>query len=162
MYSVEYLRSVLEYDADTGIFTWLVKPAQCVHVGDIAGTLDSRGYRQIRLNGKKELAHRIAWAMAYGEWPTHCIDHVNHDKADNRLSNLRAATASQNRYNMPKYKNNTSGIKGVSFNRKAGKWRAFISADGVKKYLGEYHTKEAAASARASAAQLLHGDYANV
>ncbi len=160
--SVKTLRELLDYEAETGLFRWKNSRRGRVKVGGIAGTSDRSGYQQIRINGKKYMSHRVAWAMSYGAWPTDVIDHINMDKADNRLANLRSATKSQNRYNLDAYKNNTSGHKGVSHNRKSGLWRAYISYDGARRFIGDYAAQADAVAARLDAEARYHGVFARM
>src|SRR5678815_1371348 len=89
-------RDCLSYDAETGNLRWKVRPTTNVAVGDIAGCADHRGYRLVRLDRKLHLVHRVAWALHYGAWPAVEIDHINLDKGDNRIANLRLALRAQN------------------------------------------------------------------
>jgi len=106
------LRELLTYDPDTGVFTWLESRGKAKK-GSVAGTI-AQQYRQIQVNKKLCLAHRLAWFYVYGYWPKE-IDHINHDKDDNRINNLREVTRSQNSRNQKMPKNNKSGHIGVSW-----------------------------------------------
>ena len=109
------LRRLLSYDPKTGDFRWRVSRGGGVRAGDLAGTLHSGGYWQIYVNNRLYLAHRLAWLYVYGKWPDKGIDHKNGIRTDNRICNLREATASQNGANKGRLTRNTSGFKGVSW-----------------------------------------------
>ncbi len=161
MLTAERVRDVLNYDAETGIFTWRISRPKA-RAGCVAGCLDRGGYRLIMVDGKLYKAHRLAWFYSYGVWPEDDIDHVNGDAGDNRLSNLREATRSQNNCNTGKQRNNSSGRKGVYLHRAAGKWAAEIRFNRKREFLGLFYTVEAAAAAYEAAAKRLHGEFANV
>jgi hypothetical protein len=147
------------YDPLTGIFTRRIdwygfKAGTCV------GSPHGNGYLKISIPPKQVFAHRLAWAMTYGVWPEY-IDHINGDRSDNRLMNLRLASPFQNNQNSRNRKNNTSGVKGVYWHKLSGKWMAYIHANGGKRiHLGLHETLEAAAKVRREAAERLHGDFA--
>lgn len=153
MLTAERLKQVLTYNPVTGWF-WR---------GDtLAGSLNLAGYRQIRVDGKLYLAHRLAWLYVHGEWPADEIDHINGDRADNRFANLRPVTSGQNKMNSAKRSDNTSGVKGVSLRADTGKWFAYINAGpGTRRVgLGCYDTLAEAAEARRYAEAKMHGDFA--
>ena len=145
----------LSYDPLTGLFTW-IKQLGRAKKGNIAGTINSNGYVQIRLNGKIYLAHRLAWLYVHGEMPVSILDHINMDKKDNRIANLRLATKSQNSQNTLISAANTSGYKGVSWSEPAKKWRANIKLNQKSKHLGVFDSKEEAHIAYRKAAQEMH------
>ena len=103
-------------------------------------------------------AHRLIWLMYHGQWPPQEIDHINGDRADNRIVNLRLATASQNRANSKVYKTNRCGFKGVA-RTPYGRWVARIHFEKTK-YLGTFDTPEEAHAAYVRAAQAAHGIFA--
>ena len=146
--TVEYLRSILHYDPATGIFTRKVSTARRVKVGDIAGSLDGGGYLQIRVQSRLHLAHRLAWLYTYGEWPKDQIDHINRNKTDNRISNLREVTNKQNLQNAGKRSNNTSGCPGVRWYKQNSKWVACIAHNYKQIHLGYFSILEEAIAAR--------------
>lgn len=159
MITAEQLRLLLDYDEKTGLFHWrgsLVFHKRRGH----AGWLEPRGYWRICINGKNYQAHRLAWLWVTGEWPAFQIDHANLNKADNRWSNLRQATNSQNHANVGKRRHNTSGIKGVYWHKRRCKWQAAIMVNGSLRALGYCNTKEEAAELYAVAAREHFGEFA--
>jgi hypothetical protein len=152
-----YLREVLEYNPQTGIFIWKNRTSTCVKIGDIAGWIDFHGYHSIRLNKKIYRAHRLAWLYVYGKFPKMNIDHINGIKTDNRIENLREATTSENGQNKKKsMSNNKSGYLGVSKIKNKDRWCAFIKVNGKNKNLGSFKTPELASIAYINAKRNLH------
>ena len=150
------LQELLHYSPDTGVFTRLVQTSSRVKIGDIAGGLNQKGYRQITIDGKKHSAHRLAWFYMTGDWPIAGIDHRNGVKDDNRWRNLREATHAENGQNMAMYRNNTSGFMGVSWDHKMQKWQASLMTNGHHKHLGRFDMPEAAHAAYLAAKADLH------
>ena len=136
-----YLKKILNYDQDTGVFTWLERLAYRLRVGDVAGTVNGAGYSQIRICGKVYGAHRLAWLYLYGEWPNK-IDHINHNRADNRMCNQRDCGNHGNAKNRSLGKNNTSGHIGVQWDVDREKWRVRIGIEGKKISAGAFSKKE--------------------
>ena len=155
------LRAALSYDPDSGEFRCLTNRGTRAKIGCVAGYINGRGYRQIAIEGRMYLAHRLAWFWMTGEWPSTYIDHVDGDPANNRWANLREATNSQNLANSRRSRVNKSGFKGVSLSRD-GKWKVQIWADKTQHYLGLFDTKEEAHAAYSEAAKRLYGDFARV
>lgn len=155
MITVDQVKRLLHYEPDTGVFTWLVQRSQ-FPAGKVAGRKDLVGYIQIKINYKNYLSHRLAWFYMTGEWPEHEVDHRNNDRADNRWANLRAATRSQNQGNRLRSRNNTSGFKGVLWDKQSGRWKARIR----QRDLGYYANIEDAAAAYEKAAKELFGEFA--
>ena len=120
---------------------------------------NEKGYYRIELGGRRYFAHRLAWYLHYGEWPSAMIDHINGDRKDNRIANLRLANQSQNSANAKRYSNNSTGYKGVS-ERRPGQFRASVRKDGKLRHLGTFSTPEAAYDAYVEAANDLHGSFA--
>lgn len=148
----------LDYRPETGEF-FRKTNAGGFTVGSKAGTSRPDGYMQICINRRHYLAHRIAWLMMTGEWPTSQIDHINCDKTDTRFANLREASAHQNRCNLTGNRRNTSGFKGVS-RAKGGRWQAHICCHRKQRALGTFDTPEQAHAAYALAAAELFGKFA--
>lgn len=153
------LKKLLHYDSWTGIFTWTSEASPKVR-HQIAGAKTKRGYVNIDVDNKQYKAHRLAWLYVHGYFPKEFIDHINQDKSDNRISNLRECTNQQNKYNQGLTSRNTSGFKGVSFHKASGKWRAQINHDNATKYLGIYETAEEANMAYEKASKEIHGEFA--
>lgn len=156
------LRKILNYNLATGIFIWISKVNSNALPGYCAGCLNSQKYLVIRINKKLYLAHRLAWLYVYGAWPKDQIDHINLDKSDNRIDNLREATQWQNEGNVSIRRDNTSGIKGVSWYKRDRKWRANIQINGKQKNLGFFDNIESAAFAYADAALERFGEFARL
>ena len=118
------------------------------------------GYKAIYVApGRKLLAHRAAWCLHHGEWPKGEIDHINGDKDDHRLVNLRLTTRTQNIWNRGARSTNKSGHVGVSFQKARNRWLAQINIDGKHHYLGRFKTAEEAAEAYRAASIKLHGEF---
>ena len=150
--TLERARELLDYSPATGEFTWKQRRSSRSPIGGIAGTAHNCGYWQIQIDRKLHLAHRLAWLLQTGQWPTCEVDHINGIPSDNRWSNLREATHTENMWNIKVPATNTSGYLGVSWDVQAGKWRASIRIAGKKKVLGLFRTPEAAALAYSEAA----------
>ena len=158
MLTQEYLKSILSYDQESGIFTWIKCNKYWLN-GTNAGTI-CKGYVRININGKLYFAHRLAWLYVYGEFPNENIDHINMVRNDNRLENLREATFTQNGYNRLKLSNNKTGYKGVSL-IKNGKYKAQSFLNGNLVYLGIFKTPEEASTAYKLYAKSMHGEFYN-
>lgn len=146
----------LSYDPDTGLFVWLVSP-RCSRViaGDAAGCWGKDGYLKITYKGKRYFAHRLAWFIVHGGWSIGQIDHIDGDRGNNRIENLRDVSHTLNQQNRRNAsRNSTSGLLGAHKCR--GKWYAKIGIDGKQKYLGTFATKEAAHAEYLNAKRALH------
>ena len=155
--SIEVVGSLLTYCSDTGMFTWKEKPAVGVSVGSQAGSISRTGYRRIRIRGKGCQAHRLAWLLVKGVWPEGHIDHINGDRMDNRISNLRQVTCQQNAENRRSPSaSNKSGYLGVSWCATDKKWKAQIFSRGKCKSLGRFDSAEIAHQAYLSAKRAIH------
>ena len=163
MPDTQVLKDLLVYDPDMGIFKWIARPnVRMSHgkVGARAGAAGASGYRYIKYQGKLLREHRLAYEFVLGPIPEGMeIDHINGDRADNRISNLRLATHQQNLANCKNRKNNTSGCKGVT-RHFDGRWRAKIMVGGKTLHLGLFQAIEDAAAAYASAATEYFGEFA--
>jgi hypothetical protein len=158
------IRNLLAYDAETDALTWRVRPVETFngprslsrmrrwntrYAGKEAFTALTSGYRSGRFGGKTLLGHRVAWALFYGAWPRGHIDHINGDRADNRISNLRDVDHETNLRNMKRSKKNTTGHVGVY--RVGSKWTAQISVHHKSRHLGTFDKFEDAVLARLAA-----------
>jgi hypothetical protein len=114
---------------------------------------NGHGYRQGAIDGRMLLGHRVAWALHYGCWPSAHIDHINGDRSDNRIANLREASAAENNRNMRKFSSNASGVTGVNYHKRDRRFRAFISIKNKSVHLGNFASLEAASEARRNAEQ---------
>lgn len=160
MLTQDILKKRLNYNEKTGVFTWKVnKRTNEVKDGDIAGW-DHKGYVRIKIGEKNYFAHRLAWLYINGRFPNDCIDHINHNKKDNRIENIREVTHQQNHMNEPIQANNKSGRVGVYWDNEFDKWRANIRVNGKCIHLGRFKGKQDAILARAEA-ELKHGFHAN-
>lgn len=128
--------------------------------GDLAGGINCTGYKTVRVFRKRYLLHRIVFLMHHGYLPKY-IDHIDGDRLNNRIENLREATFSQNRQNTLKYKNNTSGVKGVCWNKQAKKWKASVQTNGKRAFLGYFKSIDDARDAVLKHRNLAHGEFAN-
>lgn len=177
--SQEVLRQLLSYNPETGELVWKKRPVELFsetkartkshthahwnarHAGKPAMYgMHNTGYRWGRLFGRPYLTHRVIWKMVYGNDPAEQIDHINGDRSDNRLANLREATALENAKNNGMNRNNTSGYKGVSWVDRDRRWSAYITANGKRMSLGHYKCPTAAHLAYQKAAVALHGEFA--
>lgn len=154
----EALRSLLHYDSATGEFTWVRKSHSKAKAkpGDIAGGLCCYGYVRIKIGKKSYKAHRLAWLYTYGEWPTEFIDHINGDRSDNRISNIRCASNAQNQQNRKAGTNSSHGLLGVTWNNQANRWAARIMLNGKRKHIGYYGSAEEASHAYQEEKRKLH------
>lgn len=161
-------RNVFFYDAADGCLIWRRRPVD--HFKDESyqrrwnnryahkrvGNVGDTGYLRINLCGRMYLAHRVVWLYVHGEWPNGEIDHINGDRSDNRISNLRLVTKTQNARNARRPVTNTSGIVGVSYDTRDKKWHAYIGVgNGQRTSLGYFATKEEAVAARRGAQRVL-------
>lgn len=158
--SYEIIRSRLDYDPVTGIFTWKVDRGGGCRKGEVAGTLLPSGYVVIGLDRKQYAAARIAWMWMTGVEPDGLVDHRDLDRSNNRWWNLRLATYSQNKANGSLYSNNSSGVSGVQWYRPLRKWLARIGTTGNQIHLGYFNSKEEAIIARRAATLMHHGEFA--
>lgn len=154
----ERLSALLDYNPDTGQFMNRVSRRR-VAAGSIAGTVNARGYRLIAVDCRRYLAHRLAWYYMTGVWPRFEIDHRDGDTSNNRWRNLREATRAQNQRNVRKHRDNRSGFKGVSRDKRTEKWLAKITFEGRPRRIGLFNTPEEAAAAYDREAQQLFGEF---
>jgi hypothetical protein len=155
--TAEYIRSVLDYDPDTGVFTWRRPVGPRAKPGQKTGVVDkSSGYVRIRLLRQTRHAHRLAWLYVHGGFPGGVIDHINGDRADNRIANLRDATPTMNMQNQRKSRGR-SGYLGVWYpSGRATKFTACIVMPSGRKVLGQFDTAEAAHEVYLTAKRKFH------
>lgn len=163
------LLAMLHYDPETGIFIWRTREDarpqwNARYAGKVAGyartATGGRQYWSVRIYDWPFHAHRLAYFYMTGLWPLAEIDHIDNDGLNNRWANLRDATKSQNGANRGASRNNKAGLKGVSFCRKAGRYRATIRLNGKQKWLGYFDTAAAAHEAYKAAAIEKSGEFA--
>jgi len=158
--SCERLHELFYTDAD-GVLRWRVNHSSRARAGSIAGYVRKNGYRAVCIDGHVYYAHRIAWKTSTGEEPPVYIDHIDGDKLNNRIHNLRETTQSQNGINVHKNRrNNTSKLHGVSRRKRRGKWRARLKVNYCGFYLGSFDDLIVAALVYDRATLAVFGDYA--
>jgi hypothetical protein len=135
----EMVLSRLSYDAATGVFRWAVDPGNALRKGANAGRRDPRGYIAVHLFGTHRLAHRLAWLVVHGRPIPAQIDHIDRDKSNNAIENLRAVNHSQNQFN--------AVARGYYYHSSDRKYQAFIKVNGRSRYIGRFETEEEARAA---------------
>lgn len=146
------LKRLLIYDEQSGTLIRRITTSSRAIAGKRAGSMSGRiGHRYINIKRKMYLEHRLVWLYVTGEWPTRGIDHVNGDPADNRFENLRNVSQSENMRNKATYSNNSTGVVGVVWSKRAKKWMAQIYVNRKNHYLGVYGDLFEAICARKSA-----------
>jgi len=167
----EMLRKLLAYDADTGKLTWLPRARDMFSTQRSFSTWNARfagkeaftatrcGYRHGAIFNRLMQAHRVAWAIYYGEWPN-MIDHINGVRDDNRIANMRDVDDQENRRNQARPNTNTSGVVGVCWNAHLGIWQSQIRVERKQKHLGYFTDFDDACAAR-KVAEIEHGFHPN-
>ena len=160
---IDEFRKILRYDHQSGFFFWKLRPEKfgfwnAKYANKKAGGKDAEGYIKIKAHGKKVSAHRMAWAFVYGDWPKSEIDHINQDRSDNRISNLRMNVGSGNWRNTKRC-GGSSKFRGVYKAKGVGKWGSRIKVNGKTKHLGTFDNEKDAAMAYDAAAKKLHGAF---
>lgn len=153
-HTYQEVSDLLNYNAETGEFHWR-NSRKGVTAGEKAGTIGYHGYRIICIHPTTYRACRLAWLLMHKRWLAYCIDHINHNKTDDRLLNLREATHQQNLMNQSRKR-----LKGVSKAKKEGRWRAYITVNYAYIALGIYDTPEQAAREYDRAARIYFGEFA--
>lgn len=154
------LKNLLKYNHVNGVFTWLVKTSSRAMPGYECGYLTPAGYRRIKIKGHEVFAHRLAFFYMTGKWPNDEVDHINGIPSDNRFVNLRLCTHRQNLFNQKMKSNNSSGIKGVSFDLTRSMWRSRLTVNGYEKHLGYFSSKQKAVFVVSSERTKAHGEFA--
>lgn len=137
--SLEEFKEYLKYDKDTGEFTWIKKNGYKMEINCKAGGINSRGYLVIAFKNRRYSVHRLVWFFEKGIWPKKIIDHINGNKLDNRIVNLREVTARQNNLNQKRHR--AGKLVGAHFNVVSGKWSSSIAIDGKSIFLGNYDSE---------------------
>ncbi len=156
MLTFERAHERLRYDEVAGELYWKVDHWKKVKAGGVAGDKYGNGYRRVCIDSQSYLAHRVVWLMVTGKWPELQVDHINGNRSDNRIQNLRLATSGDNHQNAGRRADNTSGLVGVSRWKNTLKWRADITVAGRQKYLGTFEHPEDAHAAYLEAKSRLH------
>lgn len=166
MITQDRLKQLFQYDPEQGVLIWRERPRDDFKTtpayyvfksrweGKVAGHIEAQGYRKIGVDGQIQVAHRLIWCFVFGEWvsyPQFEIDHVNGDRADNRIQNLRKCTKSMNQRNGSMRVNNKSGVIGVNWKSKQKVWVARIWDGPHHKFLGNFKELDEAKEARAKA-----------
>jgi len=156
--SQEELHALFEYK--DGKLFWKVNRTGTAKAGDEAGSINNKGYKVVKINGLAYLQHRLIWIM-HGNDPVDCLDHIDGDPLNNRIENLRAATRQQNQCNQKLPRNNTSGTKGVNWNKERSRWQGKVRYKGKAHHTNYFKDKEECAKAVKELREKLHGDFAN-
>lgn len=172
--SQEYLQECFEYDSETGNLTWKERPISHFNSefiskkwngrfsGKETGTTDKKGYHQVKICGIFYKKHRIIWKLVTSDDPIgYEIDHINLIKSDNRFENLRLCSGSQNCHNQYKRNTNTSGHKGVIFDKLSNKWRASFMFENKHVHVGRYDSIDDAVYALSKTRELIHKEFSN-
>ena len=147
MTTFQKIDQVLSYNSENGELRWKVYVASNAKKGGLAGCIHKQGYRVIFYSGKSYSAHRLAWLLYYGDWPSYEIDHINSNRADNRISNLRDIPHVANMQNLKKGRGD--GLP-YTAKTKSGKWSSVIKINGKAKYLGLFSNSQEAHDAAIS------------
>lgn len=159
--NADQIRSLLDFNVETGDLRWTAAASLGRLTGRLAGSVGNCGYRQIKVGGRMYLAHRLAWLIVNGNWPHGQIDHVDGNRLNNALINLRDVSSAQNKQNIAVIgRKSQSGLVGAVFrpggNRRRDRWEARIKVSGKSQYLGQYATPEEAHAAYVAAKARVH------
>jgi hypothetical protein len=156
--TAERVRDLLHYDPETGLFTNRIKRGNRAGVGLLTGNRMRLGYTEMRVEGMRVTAHRLAWLYVHGEWPKHEIDHIDGDPTNNRISNLRDVPHLHNMQNVKLRGSSTSGLPGAY--RVRNRFKALIQVGGKQRHLGYFDTAEEANAAYMKAKAEFHPGFA--
>jgi hypothetical protein len=163
--SAEYVRQILDYNPDKGVLVWRCRPdrdkkwnSRCA--GKEAGEFSPSKYRRLTIDGKTFSYHHIVWLHQTGEWPIRELDHIDRDKMNNRIENLRLATRSEQMRNTVVRKDNKTGLKGVCWDKKSQRWFVSINVEKETKYRGYFNCPELAHLVYSELAGKYHGKFA--
>ncbi len=149
------LKRAVSYDPEIGKFTRLERAPKSP-AGNEAGYLRPDGYRAIRIDSQKYLAHRLAWLYVHGEWPTECIDHIDRNRSNNRIANLRHVSKQEVNFDLQSRQGSSSRFVGVKFRKDRQRWTARITVDGKHHNLGCFASEEEAYAAYLAAKPKFH------
>ena len=159
MIEQDLLKELFDYDPETGWFTNRYSRGRA-KAGEIAGAYTGHGYWRIIINYKKYYVHHLAWLYVYGEWPDE-IDHIDGDRGNNAISNLRLATRSQNCFNRSKRYVGESGLRGAYLDKRTMQWYSKIQVGSQQVFLGTFNSSEEAHKAFMIAVEQYHGEFAS-
>ena len=151
MITQKYLKEVFTYNSNNGVLIYKKRINNRIQIGRVAGHISSDGYRYVRVFGTSQKHSRLVFLFHNGVFPKNNIDHINGNRSDDRIENLRDVTQEENRKNCMIMTNNSSGVQGVNFYKRTNKWRAFIGLNGKHIHLGYFDTKKLALEARKNA-----------
>lgn len=157
----ERLKEVVEYNQETGEFVWRVSTGPRIKAGDPAGAYKGHGYGRIQIDGVRYNAHRLAWLYVYGYYPSALIDHINMDISDNRISNLREASHSDNLKNKKSRASTATGVKGITLSSSSGKYVVRIRSENRSYYFGSFSSLEEAKKVLYLNRDRIHGEFSN-
>ena len=160
MLTLERAKELLRYDPVAGILTWRKSVNSRSVPGAVAGSQSNRGYHRIKIDGERYQAHRVAWLLYHGVWPAAQIDHIDNNRSNNAIANLRDCSGSQNQQNQPLRRANRSGIKGVSWCSTKERWHVQVRATGMIHQGGYFPNLEDAGCAATELRNRLHGEFA--
>lgn len=168
--SREYLMECFDYNHETGSLTWKTRPishfvdswrmnqSNSRNSGKVVEMVSASGYIEMKINGSTYKAHRVIWKIVTGDDPN-MIDHINGNRSDNRITNLRLASRTQNGANRGLSSNNLSGHSGVSYHIRDKKWQSYITVNGLRFYIGSFESLDSAVSARKNSEVKYFGNY---
>lgn len=159
MITQKRLKEVLNYDPETGIFTWKIKISKKIIVGTEPRSLNRYGYKRIRIDKRDYMAHRLAFLYMTGEFPKDQVDHINRIRTDNRFCNLRNASNAQNQWNKSKLRNNSTGFKGIHFANRERRFVAKVNVENKTICIGYFKELKCAVEAYENFVRKAHGEF---